>query len=56
MENANAPALLAGETPAPPPEPSPARGRPLTVAYDRRAVLRQHALTLGVTVAGAVVP
>jgi hypothetical protein len=55
MENAHAPALLAGEAPAPPPEPSPAHGRPLTVAYDVRTMLRQYALTLVVTVAGAVV-
>lgn len=55
MENANAPTLLAGEAPAPPPQPSPAQGSPLTVAFDRRAVLRQHASAFGITAVGAVV-
>jgi hypothetical protein len=53
MENANAPALLAGAAPAPPPAPFPAYGRPLTVAYDVRAILRGQLSAFAVTAATA---
>lgn len=49
MENANAPALLAGETPMP--VPPPAAGTPLSVAYDRGVVLRQYGVQLAAMLA-----
>lgn len=51
MENANAPALLAGETPMP--VPQAASGTPLSVAYDRGVVLRQYAVQLAMLLAVA---
>ncbi|MGI5231010.1 hypothetical protein [Actinoallomurus sp. CA-142502] len=55
MENVNAPALLAGEVPAPWTAPSPVQGRPLTIAHDRRATSLGYARAFAVTGACAVV-
>jgi hypothetical protein len=49
MENANTPTLLASEMFPPSPEPAPAPGEPVKVAYERGTVLRAYAWTLAVS-------
>jgi hypothetical protein len=54
MENANTPALLASEMFPPAPEPPPATGEPVKVAYDRRAVLGPYARSVLISAGASV--